>query len=95
MVTDDGIETENKPQQLAKAFPPIEVTVLGITVFLHPNIRVLVPVSIIALQLSLESYAKFPSSTETAVIPEQFTKAYSPIDVTEAGIVTEANLPLL
>ena len=41
--------------QPQKASTPIEVTLLGIIVFLHPPIRVLVDVSIMALQLSRES----------------------------------------
>lgn len=47
------------------------VTLLGITVFLQPAIRVLVIVSMIALQLSRESYTLFPSSTDMDVKPEQ------------------------
>ena len=57
--------------QPKKADPPILVTVLGITAFLHPAIKVLDFVSIMALQLSLLSYFAFPSSTIIEVRPEQ------------------------
>ena len=50
------------PQPL-NALSPILVIVLDIIVFIHPLINVLVAVSIIALQLSLESYILFPLST--------------------------------
>ena len=39
------------------------VTLLGIMVFWHPQINVLVEVSIMALQLSRESYIAFPEPT--------------------------------
>ena len=55
MVTELGIVTEVSPVQPQKATKPIESTELGITVFLQPEIKLLVLVSIIALQLSLES----------------------------------------
>ena len=55
----------------SKAPCPILVTVLGITAFLHPAIKVLDFVSIMALQLSLLSYFAFPSSTIIEVRPEQ------------------------
>ena len=46
---------EVKPAQPLKAYVPILVMELGMTVLLHPAIRVLVLVSIKALQLSLLS----------------------------------------
>ena len=52
-----------KEKQPPKAPSPIEVTLSGIIVLAQPTIRVLVEVSIIALQSSLESYTGFPSST--------------------------------
>ena len=58
-------------------------------VVLHPFINLLVADSIIALQLSLESYFEFPSSTLIEVRRLQPEKAPSPIVVTEFGIVTE------
>ena len=46
-----------------KAYSSIAVAVDGIIVFSHPLIILLVEVSMIALQLSLESYTLFPSET--------------------------------
>ena len=43
-------------------------------------------VSMMALQLSLESYTGFPSSTVTVVKPLQPENAWFPIDVTDLGI---------
>ena len=54
LVTELGIVMEVKPEP-EKASLPMLVTELGMTVFLHPAISVPVPVSIIALQLFLES----------------------------------------
>ena len=44
-----------KPEQPQKAEFPMLVTLFGMTLFLHPAIKVLVSVSIIELQLSRES----------------------------------------
>ena len=44
-----------KPLQPAKAQLPMLATLLGMILFLHPTINVLVSVSIIELQLSRES----------------------------------------
>ena len=55
LVTELGIVIEVKPEQPKKAHSPMLVTELGMTVFLHPAISVPVAVSIIALQLFLES----------------------------------------
>ena len=54
-VTLFGILTDCKPVQPLKAPKPILTTLFGIVVFLQPAIKVLVAVSIMALQLSLES----------------------------------------
>ena len=62
-VTELGIMIEVKLLWPENAELPIEVTELGIIVFLHPIINILVSVSIIALQLFLESYTVFPSYT--------------------------------
>ena len=78
-----------KPLQPENARSPIEVTELGITVFLHPNISVLVADSTIALQLFLESYTVFPLSTTMVVKPLQELNAQSPIEVTELGMVID------
>ena len=87
-VTLFGIVIEVKPLQYENAEEPIEVTLLGIIVDLQPEIRVLVSLSIIALQSSRESYLILPSSTIILVnpLPEN---ASSPIDVTLFGIVIE------
>ena len=58
------------------------VTVLGMMVFLQPATKVLVAVSIIALQLSRLSYIVFPASTTMEVKEEQPMKAELPILVT-------------
>ena len=64
----------------------MEVTVLGMTVFLQPVIKVLDAVSMIALQLSRESYLLLPFST-TIDSKEQYSNALLLMDVTELGIV--------
>ena len=94
---------EVRPEQPSKAQPPILVTELGIKAFLHPIIKVLDPVSIIALQSFLLSYFLFPCSTIIELRPVQLEKAYIPILVTDSGIVIEvrpeqpekAELPIL
>ena len=65
------------------------VTLLGIIVDLQPAIRVLDEVSIIALQLSRESYVVFSPSTMIEVKLKQLEKAASPMLVTLLGMVTE------
>ena len=85
-VTELGISTDVKPLQPSKADLPIEVTELGMIVFLQPLSRVLVAVSIIALQTYLESYTVFPLSTVMLSKPLQKRKASLPISVTEFGI---------
>ena len=66
---------------------PIDVTLFGITVFLHPTINSLVEVSIIAFELSLESYTLLFMSTLILVNEEQPLNAQGSIDVTLLGIV--------
>ena len=84
-----GIVTDVRPEQPKKAPPSIDVTLLGISVFLQPAIRVLVAVSMIALQLSRESYTVFPFSTDMDVRLGQLEKANPPINVTLLGIVSD------
>ena len=74
-MTELGIATEVSPEQPGKALSPMEVTELGMMVFLHPTTNLLVYVSIIALQLSRESYLLLSLSTTTEVSPEQPPKA--------------------
>ena len=64
-------------------------TLEGITVFLQPAINAFSEVSIIALQLSRESYTVFPSSTMIDIKLLQPWKTRLPIDVTLEGIVTD------
>ena len=67
---------------------PIEVTELGIIVFLHPLIHVFVAVLIMALQFWRESYTELPRSTFMVVRPLQLRNALLPIEVTELGMLT-------
>ena len=55
LVTPAGISILVRPLQLSNALFPMLVTPAGILLDLHPRINVLLPVSIIALQLSLLS----------------------------------------
>jgi hypothetical protein len=80
---------EVRPEQFEKAIYPILVTLLGIVVFLHPEISVLLAVSMMALQLSRESYFVFPDSTIIEVRAEQLVKAPLPMLVTLLPMVTE------
>lgn len=65
------------------------VTLLGMIVFLQPAFRVLVAVSIIALQLLRESNCEFPSSTINEVMPMQFWKGLPYISCKLFGMVME------
>ena len=87
-----GMVTDVRSLQSARNNFPIDVTSLGITVFIQPCIRLLVAVSIIALQLLRESYFVFPLSTEIDVRLEQNPKGVSPIDVTLLGISMDVSL---
>ena len=78
------------PVQPSKAYSPILVTLLGITLFLQPLISELV--SFIIKQLFSERYMTFPLSTVMFVSSAQLEKAYSPILVTLSGIVTLVRL---
>ena len=79
------------------------VTEFGMIVLWHPTTSVLVAVSIMALQLLRLSYARLLESTAMDVRPLQPKKAWSPMLVTELGMVTEvrplqqvkAKLPML
>lgn len=79
------------PEHPRNAWPPMVVTVLGITVPLHPTINVLDLVLIMALQLFAELYVGFPSSTMISSRLRQEEKAELSILVTELGMVTEVN----
>ena len=62
------------------------VTVLGIVVCLQPTIKVLVAVSMIALQLLRESYTWLLLSTMMLLSSSQPANAYLLIAVTEPGM---------
>ena len=72
------------------AYLPIAVTLFGIIVTLLPQTKVLVAVSIMALQLSRESKTLLASST-TSEVSEFTRKAPIPISVTLAGTTTDVN----
>ena len=59
---------------------------LGMVVFLHPASRVLVAVSIIALQLLRESYLELSLATVMCVIPLHAANGLLANDVTEFGM---------
>ena len=90
VLTELGIFSVVKPQYI-KDCSPIDVTVFGMVVFLQPIIKLLVSVSIIALQLSRESYLLLSSSTIIDDKEEQSKNVDIPIDVVELGIDTEVN----
>jgi len=91
-VTLSGIKMEVRLVQLEKAEEPMLVTLFGIVVFGQPAIRVFVPVSIIALQLSRESYTLFSDSTTMEFKLLQPPKALKPMLVTLSGMVKEVRL---
>ena len=78
-----------REEQAAKQYSPKLVTEDGITVPAHPQIIVLLSVSITALQFSRESYTEFPASTTMDVREEQLPKQPSPKLVTEDGILMD------
>ena len=87
-VTLEGIVIEVRPEQPKNAKSPILVTLEGMIVFLQPAISVLDLVSIIALQLSRESYLGFLSSTIILVRLRQPCNPSSML-VTLEGMVIE------
>ena len=80
------------PLHLSNAELPMEVTVLGMTVFLHPIINLFETVSMMALQSSLESKMVLPDSTIICSNAVHSRKALLPIEVTEFGMVIEVRL---
>jgi hypothetical protein len=71
LVTLLGMVMEVRLEQPKKAHKPILVTLLGMTLFLQPTTKVLLAVSIMALQLFRESYFTFPDPTSKEVRPVQ------------------------
>ena len=63
------------------------VTDEGMVVVLQPATRVLLAVSIIALQLSRESYSVLPASTLMLVKSVQLENTFFPMLVTDEGMV--------
>ena len=84
--TESGIAISVSPVQPSKAPFPIAVTELGITVPLQPAISVLLSVSIMALQLSRESYFLLPAETVIVVRLSHWLNNASPMVVNDAGI---------
>ena len=78
-----------REEQPSKQLLPKLVTEDGITVPAHPQIIVLLSVSITALQFSRESYTEFPASTTMDVREEQPTKQFFSKLVTEDGILMD------
>ena len=78
-----------REEQSEKQYSPKLVTEDGITVPAHPQIIVLLSVSITALQFSRESYTEFPASTTMDVREEQPSKHHLPKLVTEDGILMD------
>ena len=71
------------------------VTLLGMVEFMQPAINVLLSLSMIALQLSLESYLALLGATTIDVKLEQLRKATSPMLVTPLPMTTEVKLEQL
>ena len=89
LVTEGGMLTDVREVQLIKHLSPKLVTEEGITVLPHPQIIVLLSVSITALQFSRESYTEFSASTIIDVREEHIPKQASPKLVTEEGILMD------
>ena len=87
LVTDEGMVMLVKPVQPVNAWLPMLVTDEGMVVVLQPATRVLLAVSIMALQLLRESYFVFPASTLMLVKPVQPENAPLPMLVTDEGMV--------
>ena len=73
-----GIFREVNPTQPLKELFPIASIPLSIVVFLQPHINVFVAVSMIALQLFLESYRVLPSLTTIRSSDGQFAQMLFP-----------------
>ena len=88
LVTELGMVTLVRPEQSSNALLPMLVTELGMMVLLHPAINVFDAVSMMALQLSRESYEELPDATVRLVKLEQPLNAPLPMLVTEFPMVT-------
>ena len=87
LVTDEGMVMLVKPVQSKNARSLMLVTDEGMVVVLQPATRVLLAVSIIALQLLRESYFVLRASTLMLVKPVQPENAELPMLVTDEGMV--------
>ena len=91
LVTWPGMVKEDMSRP-EKAFVPIEVTLLGMVLVMPPTINELVSVSMIALQLSRESYFGFPDSTSILLMLGHPKNAKLSMSVTLLGKVMNARL---
>lgn len=89
--TEFGIVMDVSLGQPKNAAILIFVTELGMMVFLQPVISLFVAVSMIALQLSLESYLLLFGATARLASFEHPEKIPLPMVVTECGIMTEVS----
>ena len=83
LVTESGIVTLARLVQPKNASSPTVVTSFGMTVFLHPAIKVFEAVSMMALQLFRLSYTVLFVSTVRLSRPAQPLNAPAPLLVTE------------
>lgn len=86
-LTELGMLIEKREPHPEKAEGPIDETVLGIVVFLHPTINLFVFLSIIALQLLRLSYTLLAAFTLIEAKPPHPEKAEEAIEITELGMV--------
>ena len=91
LVTLVGMITDVNPMQVSNAHSPMQVIPNGITVFLQPDINLLVDFSIIALHSFLESYIGLEGSTTIDAKLIHSTKAILLISVTLLGITIDIN----
>ena len=89
--TEFGMMMEVSSPQPANANCSMLVTELGIIVVLHPVIRLLEEVAMIALQLLRLSYTVFSLATTIEVSPLQWLNALSLMLVTELGMVMDVS----
>ena len=87
--TGSGIVIDVSPSQLEKASSPMLWMLWGIIVLWQPTINLLVDVSIIALQLSRESYTLFELSITIDFKLMQFDNIYSSMLPTALPIIID------
>ena len=89
LTTELGMVTPVSPVQYSNASAAMLFTVLGIVLTLNPINNTSVAFSMMALQLSRESYVEFPASIVTLLNPLQPEKAQPWMFVTLAGMEME------